>query len=173
MKALATILSELPANFQLPIAVVQHRTRDTGDSLRATFQLASNLELEEPDDKTRIRPGRVYLAPPNYHLLVEKGHFALSTDPPVEYSRPSIDVLFESAALAYGPGLIGVVLTGANRDGARGASAIKECGGYLIVQDPLTAESRTMPEAALAMAQVDRVLALEEIATALVQAAYQ
>lgn len=171
LKALVAILSKLPANFPLPVAIVQHRTRENGDSLRATLQVISNLVLEEPDDKAEIRPGRVYLAPPNYHLLVEKGHFALSTDSPVEYSRPSIDVLFESAALAYGASLIGVVLTGANRDGARGARVIKDCGGYVIVQDPLTAESPTMPEAALALAEADQVLALEEIGNALVRAA--
>ena len=169
LKALASILSELPADFPLPIAIVQHRTRDNGNSLRSILQLISNLTLEEPNDKAEIKPGRVYLAPPNYHLLVEKGHFALSTDPPVEYSRPSIDVLFESAALAYGASLIGIILTGANRDGARGASLIKHYGGYVIVQDPQTAESPAMPEAVLGMTPVDRVLPLEEIAAALVQ----
>ena len=169
LKALAAILSGLPPNFSLPIALVQHRTRDGGDSLRSALQLSSKLVLEEPDDKAEIKPGRVYLAPPNYHLLVENGHFALSTDAPVEYSRPSIDVLFESAALAYGESLIGIVLTGANRDGARGAKVVKDCGGYLVVQDPLTAESPIMPEAALAQVQADRVLPLEDIAPALVQ----
>jgi two-component system chemotaxis response regulator CheB len=133
------------------------------------LQLESRLLLEEPEDKAEIKPGRVYLAPPDYHLLVENGYFALSIDTPVECSRPSIDVLFESAALAYGRRLIGVVLTGANRDGARGASAIKEGGGYVIVQDPITAKSPAMPEAALTVTQVDRVLALEEIAAALVK----
>ena len=171
LKALAAILSELPADFRLPIAIVQHRTRDNGDTLRATLQLVSRLTLEEPDDKAEIKPGRVYLAPPNYHLMVEEGHFALSTDPPVEYSRPSVDVLFESAAIAYGPDLIGVVLTGANRDGGRGACAIKERGGYLIVEDPRTAESPVMPKAALALTPVDQVLPLGEITAALVEAA--
>ncbi|MDB5081387.1 MAG: CheB methylesterase [Chloroflexi bacterium] len=167
--ALTTILENLPGNFKLPIVVVQHRTRDTGDTLRANIQLRSHLLLVEPDDKTEITPGKVYLAPPNYHLLVEKGYFALSIDPPVEYSRPSIDVLFESAAIAFGPALIGVVLTGSNRDGAKGVSLVKEYGGYVIVQDPLTAESKTMPEAALALSQVDRVLPLEEIPLALAE----
>ncbi len=170
-KALAAILRGLPANFQPPIVIVQHRTRETSDGLRSLYQVSSRLVLEEPDDKAEIKPGRVYLAPPNYHLLVEEGHFALSTEGPVEYSRPSIDVLFESAAFVYGPGLIGVVLTGANRDGARGASAIKKCGGYLIVQDPLTAESPIMPGAVLALTQVNQILSLEKIAAALVQVA--
>lgn len=169
LKALATLLGQLPADFPLPVAVVQHRTRETGDTLRIILQAETSLRMEEPDDKAEIRPGRVYLAPPNYHLLVEPGHFALSTDPPVEYSRPSVDLLFESAAVAYGPDLIGVILTGANRDGKSGACAIKERGGRLIVQDPSTAESPVMPEAALPWA--DRVLRLEEIAAALVAAA--
>jgi two-component system chemotaxis response regulator CheB len=169
LKALATLLGQLPADFPLPVAIVQHRTRETGDTLRTVLQFETSLRLVEPDDKAEIAPGRVYLAPPNYHLLVEQGYFALSTDPPVEFSRPSVDVLFESAAYTCGPKLLGVILTGANRDGARGACSIKERGGYLIVQDPQTAECPIMPEAALPWADV--VLNLEEIAGALVKSA--
>ncbi len=121
------------------------------------------------DDKQWIKPGTVYLAPANYHLLVERGHFELSVDDAVAYSRPSVDVLFESAADAYGASLAAVVLTGANRDGARGVARVKEKGGFVIVQDPKTAEAPSMPEAAIAAARVDRILPLERIGPFLVE----
>ena len=108
--------------------------------------------------------GRVYLAPRDYHLLVERGHFALSTEAPVYFARPSIDVLFESAADAYGEGVVGVVLTGANGDGARGLARIKAAGGLAVVQEPATARAPEMPSAAIEAADVDRVLPLPEIA---------
>jgi two-component system chemotaxis response regulator CheB len=128
------------------------------------LQRSSGLPVSEPDDKEPIARGRVYLAPRDYHLLIEGRHFALSTEAPVCYARPSIDVLFESAADAYGKDVIGVILTGKNRDGARGLAAIKKCGGLAVVEDPATAEAREMPEAALAATIVDRVLPLGGIA---------
>jgi len=115
-------------------------------------------------DKTPVEPGRVFLAPCDYHLLVDGASFSLSTDEPVNHSRPSIDVLFETAADSYGPGLVAVVLTGANEDGAAGLLKVKESGGRTIVQDPDEAERRTMPEAALATGAVDEVLTLASIA---------
>jgi two-component system chemotaxis response regulator CheB len=118
--------------------------------------------VREVDDKEAIEPRHVYLAPPDYHLLVERGSFALSTDERVQHARPSIDVLFESAADAYGERVIGIVLTGANEDGAAGLARIADRGGLAIVQDPESAERRAMPDAAIA-AGTPTVLPLEEI----------
>ncbi|HEY5660942.1 MAG TPA: chemotaxis protein CheB, partial [Gaiellaceae bacterium] len=115
------------------------------------------------DDKMAIEPRNVYIAPPDYHLLVEPGSFALSVDERVQYARPSIDVLFESAAFAYGPSLIGIILTGANEDGAAGLATVKERGGVAIVQEPGGAERRAMPDAAIAATVAHAVLPLDEI----------
>jgi two-component system chemotaxis response regulator CheB len=123
----------------------------------------TNLKVVDAEDKQWIKPGHVYLAPANYHLLVERGAFSLSVDDAVSYSRPSIDVLFESAADAYGASVAAVVLTGANSDGARGVKAIKKRGGFVVVQDPKTAEAPSMPTAAIAAARVDQILPLERI----------
>ena len=161
LKALQALLETLPATFLLPIVIVQHRSADTADLLRPMLQRSSALPVSEPEDKQGILPGRVYLAPADYHLLVEPGHFTLSLEEPVWSARPAIDVLFESAADAYGERTIGVILTGANRDGARGLAAIKRRGGLAIVQDPATATNPAMPTAASAGA--DRILSLLEI----------
>jgi two-component system chemotaxis response regulator CheB len=115
------------------------------------------------EDKMTIERGRVYIAPPDYHLLVERGTFALSVDERVQFARPSIDVLFESAAHTYGAGVIGIILTGANEDGAAGLAAIKARGGVALVQDPSGAERRTMPDAAIAATVADAVLPVEEM----------
>jgi two-component system chemotaxis response regulator CheB len=125
--------------------------------------------VREPADKEPIEPGAVYLAPADYHLLVEPDGFALSTDGPVQHSRPSIDVLFDTAADTYGDRLIGVILTGANADGAYGLSRIKRRGGTTIVQDPETAEKRAMPDAAIATGAADRVVPLEQIPPTLME----
>lgn len=169
MHALTIILGELPAAFPVPIAVVQHRYRTSSEGLPAYFRRHTKLKVVDADDKEWIRPGHVYLAPANYHLLVEEGEFSLSVDEAVAFSRPSVDVLFESAADAYREALIGVVLTGANSDGARGVSRIKKNGGFVVVQDPKTAEAPDMPQAALASATVDRILPLERIGPYLVE----
>jgi two-component system, chemotaxis family, protein-glutamate methylesterase/glutaminase len=147
--------------------VVQHR-RGGNSVLAAILQTLSALRVVEVEDKTPIRPGCVYLAPADYHLLVEPGRFALSTEGPLAYTRPSIDVLFESAAWAYGPGVIGVILTGGNRDGAQGAARIKARSGRIIVQDPATAACPIMPAAVIAATTVDQVLPLPEIGPGLV-----
>jgi len=169
MHALQTILGALPDDFCLPIAIVQHRYKTSNEMLPAFFRKTSKLKVVDAEDKAWIRDGHVYLAPANYHLLVEKGSFSLSVDEAVAHSRPSVDVLFESAADAYGPALIAVVLTGSNQDGARGAREVKERGGFLVVQDPKTAEAPSMPEAAIAAARVDRILPLERIGPYLVE----
>ncbi len=163
LKALQTLLSGLPDRFHVPVVIVQHRGKDSETGLRDFLGRSSSLPISEPEDKELILPGHAYLAPRDYHLLVENGSFALSTDPAVGFARPSIDLLFESAADAYQERTIGVVLTGANRDGARGLKAIKLRGGLALVEDPELAACREMPEAAIAGTEVDRVLSLEEI----------
>jgi two-component system chemotaxis response regulator CheB len=164
LSALQTILPEFSPEFPLPVVIVQHRRSEVDDGLCEYLSKRSRLSLSEPEDKEAVEPGHVYLAPSDYHLLIERSIFTLSTESPVGYARPSIDVLFESAADVYHERIIGVILTGANRDGARGLSRIKSLGGFTVVQDPLDAESRTMPEAAIAATQVDRILPLSEIA---------
>lgn len=164
LAALQQLLPGLDRDFPAPVVVVQHRRKDADDGLCEFLERHSALPLGEPNDKTRIEAGRVYLAPRDYHLFVEGDHFSLSTDPLVGFARPSIDVLFESAADSYGARSVGVILTGASRDGAKGLASIKAAGGLAVVQDPEEAESRAMPEAAVAAARVDRVLRLREIA---------
>lgn len=163
LQAMQTILPHLPRGYDVPIAVVQHRAKDSTPLLAHTLQRFSALPIVEPDDKTEIRAGYVYLAPANYHLQVEETRFTLSVDDPVRYSRPSVDILFETAAETFGGDLVGVILTGANNDGAEGVHAIRNSGGVVIVQDPTTAESPDMPLAAIAATEVDHILPLEEI----------
>jgi two-component system chemotaxis response regulator CheB len=127
------------------------------------------VPVNEPEDKEPLLPGHAYLAPRDYHLLIENRSFALSTDPAVGFARPSIDVLFESAADQYQERTIGVILTGANRDGARGLAAIKSRGGITVVEDPASATCREMPDAALAQTNADWILALQDIAPRLQQ----
>lgn len=167
VSALQELLPGLAPGFPAPVCVVQHRSRDAGTGLCEFLRGHCRLPVVEPNDKDEVLAGRVYLAPPDYHLLIGGGRFALSVDAPVTYARPSVDVLFESAADAYGAAAVGVVLTGANRDGARGLARVKERGGLALVQDPSESEARAMPEAAIAAARVDRVLRLREIAPAL------
>ena len=164
LAALGLVLSGLPRDFGAAVAIAQHRGVEPGDAVLAdALGRKSALPVREVHDKDPIVPGWVHVAPSDYHLLVEQGGtFALSTDPREQYSRPSIDVLFESAADAYGASVIGIVLTGANEDGAAGLARIAERGGVAIVQDPETAEAREMPEAAIAAAPAT-VLPLERI----------
>lgn len=173
MHAIQTILEVLPQDFPVPVVIVQHRYRTSNEALPSFLRRHANLAVVDADDKQWIRPGTVYLAPADYHLLVERnaerGELSLSVDDRVAHSRPSIDVLFESAASAYTAGVIGVVLTGANADGAHGAKVIKRRGGFVVVQDPETAESPEMPRAAIAAAAVDRILPLERIGPFLIE----
>jgi two-component system, chemotaxis family, protein-glutamate methylesterase/glutaminase len=164
IEALNAILPTLPRDFPLPIAVVLHLLPGRPSQLASVLGLHSALPVRETEDKQPFSPGCVYVAPPNYHLLMEKtGSFALSVDPPVLFSRPSIDVFFETAAEAYGPALLGVLLSGANEDGARGLSRISAAGGRIAVQDPSSASSRAMPEAALRFTRPDYVLPLAQM----------
>jgi two-component system chemotaxis response regulator CheB len=172
LNAIEALLGGLPKAFPTPIAIAQHRAVDSGSgALSRLLALRSGLDVCEAGDKDPIEPGRVYVAPPDYHLLVEPDGFALSTEEMVQHSRPSIDVLFDSAADTYGDRLIGVVLTGANADGAYGLGRVKRRGGVTIVQDPKTAQRREMPEAAIATGAADHVLPLERIAPKLVELA--
>ena len=164
LKALRKILSGLPSTFQLPLILVPHRGRDSEHLLAHLLEDCSDMPVSEVEDKDTIEPGHVYLAPSNYHLLVEDGHFSLSTDEAVRFSRPSIDVTFESVADEYGPRSVGVMLTGANEDGSRGLRRIADRGGLAIVQDPATAESPLMPASALKAVPEALMLPLDGIA---------
>jgi two-component system, chemotaxis family, protein-glutamate methylesterase/glutaminase len=167
LKAAQILLSGLNVAFALPVVIVQHRGKDHESGLCEYLSLCTSLPVTEPEDKEAVLPGRVYLAPRDYHLLIDGPSFALSVDSPVGYARPSIDVLFESAADQYKERAIGVILTGANQDGARGLAAIKTQGGLTMVQDPRTAAHREMPDAAVARTTPDWILPLQEIAARL------
>jgi two-component system chemotaxis response regulator CheB len=163
LDALGRLLGALSDDTGFAIAIAQHRRADASKGLAHALQTTSALPVSDAEDKQPIEPGRVYLAPPDYHLLVEPGAFALSTEGRVNYSRPSIDVLFETAADAYGPEVTGVILTGAGDDGVAGLARIKRAGGTIVVQDPETAERPDLPAAALAALEPDAVLPVEEI----------
>lgn len=169
LAAIETLLEGLSADFPLAVVVAQHRSPQSGSGLCAILQRHSPLVVIEPHDKEAIQPGQVYVAPADYHLLVERGYFMLSTQGVVSYARPSIDVLFESAADAYGGGVIGVILTGANHDGAQGAARIQEAGGSVIVQDPVSAECAIMPIAAIQQIKPDYVIPLSQVAKLLTE----
>lgn len=177
LRALEVLLAGLPKSFPASMVIVQHRHKDSEDTLSALLQQHTPLPLTEPEDKEVILPGHIYLAPADYHLLIEAPdddndrsasqqlpYFTLSIDAPVEYARPSIDVLFHSAADAYAQKVIGVILTGSNQDGVQGLAQIKASGGLTVVQAPATAESPTMPKAAINAVAVDWILSLVEIA---------
>jgi two-component system, chemotaxis family, protein-glutamate methylesterase/glutaminase len=164
MRAVSVVLEALPADYELPIVLAQHRSVSAGgELLEHALGRKSKLDVAAATDKEPLEPGRVYVAPADYHLLVEPGHLALSADAPVEFSRPSIDVLFESAADSYGPRVVGVLLTGANQDGAAGLARIAAAGGFTVAQDPATAERPDMPAAAIARGAARRVLPLDRI----------
>lgn len=168
LSALKTVLGALPQDLSAAVAVVQHRHRESDQGLGNFLQQFTVLPVHEVEDKERIQPGHVYLAPADYHLLVEYEYFSLSVDEPVSYARPSIDVLLESAADSYNKRVIGVILTGANQDGVKGLSNLKAQGGIAIVQDPDTAESPVLPRAAIAAIAVDAILPLPQIAPRLI-----
>jgi len=166
--ALMTLLPELSADLSLPIFIVVHVPRDRPSLLPEIFAQKCALPVCEAQDKEPVRPGRVYFAPPDYHLLIDEGpQLALSSDELVNYSRPSIDVLFESAADVYGPRLLGIILTGANDDGTEGLAAVGEAGGVTIVQQPHSAQVKQMVISALNRNPTSHVLDLEGIAAVL------
>jgi len=164
LKALQTLLAGLAEDFPLPIVIVQHRGKESGSELCEFLRQFSRLPVSEPEDKEPILTGHAYLAPGDYHLMIEEGCFALSTESPVTYARPSIDVLFETAADEYQERTVGVILTGRNNDGTRGLGKIKARGGLAVVEDPASAACREMPESAVTHIKVDSILPLKEIA---------
>jgi two-component system chemotaxis response regulator CheB len=170
LNALRELVGALPADFRIPAVLVQHRHRQSDHLLSTFLQERTRMDVVEVEDKMPIEPGTLFVAPADYHLLIDRGFFSLSTDPPVRYSRPSIDVTFYSAADAYGASTIGVVLTGANSDGSRGLRRIFDRGGLALVQEPSTAESPTMPSAALRCVPEATVKPIAQIAATLVAA---
>ena len=164
LAALRVIVAALPAGYNLPIAIVQHRHRDS-DGLARFLQGHTPLNVCEIEDKQPIECGKIFVAPANYHMLVERGHLALSVDAPVRFSRPSIDVALTSAAHAYGHRAVGVVLTGSNADGAEGLRHIANAGGLAVIQQPDTAEAPTMPQAAVRAVPTARIFPLARIAS--------
>jgi two-component system chemotaxis response regulator CheB len=164
LEALGAILPALPIGFAMPIAIVLHVPPARTNHLTKVLGARTALDVHEAEDKEPLAAATIYVAPADYHLLVEgTGRLSLSADDPVRFSRPSIDVLFESAADAYGPSLVGVLLSGANDDGARGLARIKAAGGTTVVQSPLTCISRQMPMAAIRLEVVDHLLPLSAI----------
>ncbi|MCG8535347.1 MAG: chemotaxis protein CheB [Pseudomonadales bacterium] len=165
LDALITLLKALPREYRIPTVAVLHQRPNRISGVAEMLDNFTHMKVVEPEDKQPIEEGFVYVAPPNYHLFIEQEKvFSFSLDAPLNYSRPSIDMLFESAASAYGPGLVGCVLTGANSDGALGAETIKKKGGQVLVQSPKEAAVDVMPLAAIKATQVDEVLTLDELA---------
>lgn len=169
LAALTKLLGELPVDFRIPVVVVQHRSKDSERLLVQLLQDATELKVCEIEDKDPLTPGTVHVAPANYHVLIENGYASLTIEEPVRFSRPSIDVMFSSAADTYGSAAIGVVLTGANEDGARGLAHIAKRGGLALVQDPKTAEIPIMPEAAIRAVPTSQVLPLDALAPRLLE----
>lgn len=158
------ILSALPKTLNMPLFLCLHRLKHVRSGFLEALSLKSNLPVIEPDDKEQIKPGRAYLAPANYHMYIELGNrIALSTEEPVNHSRPSIDLSFITAAHAYREKLIGIILSGANSDGAYGLKKVKDLNGFTIVQDPNECQVRTMTEAAMKSTNVDQVLSTDQI----------
>ena len=168
LAALTKLLGDLPMDFGIPVVVVQHRSKDSERLLVQLLQDATDMKVGEIEDKDPLTPGTVHVAPANYHVLIEQGYASLTVEEPVRYSRPSIDVMFSSAADTYGTAAIGVVLTGANEDGARGLAHIVKRGGLALVQDPKTAEIPIMPQAAIRVVPTAEVLPLETLAPRLI-----
>jgi two-component system, chemotaxis family, protein-glutamate methylesterase/glutaminase len=169
LSALTLLLGALPAEFPIPLVIVQHRGKDSDKLLGRLLQDATDLKVCEIEDKDALCPGTVHLAPADYHVLVDGGYFSLTIEEPVRFSRPSIDVTFMSAADSFRADVIGVVLTGANEDGSRGLAHIVQLGGRGLVQDPRTAEVPIMPQAAIKAVPTAEVLPLEAIAPRLVK----
>ncbi len=170
INALKTILPALPSDYSIPVIIAQHIGATSDGHWIKILDNISPLKVKEADEKEKIKKGHVYIAPPNYHLMVESDEtLSLSIDEKVNYARPSIDVLFESAAMSYNENLVGIILTGANNDGAMGLKKIKERKGLTIVEDPKTAEAPAMPAHAIAGIQPDHILSLKKIAELLTQ----
>ena len=173
LMAMSKLLSELPAEFPIPIVIVQHRSKDSDWLLSQLLQDATPLTVCEIEDKDRLEPGKVHVAPADYHVMVERGYLSLTVEEPVRYSRPSIDVMFTSAGDTYGKEAIGIVLTGANEDGSRGLAHIVRRGGKALIQSPKTAEIPIMPEAALRAVPTAQVMPIPPIGKRLLELSQQ
>jgi two-component system chemotaxis response regulator CheB len=171
LAALRELVSCLPKDLPMPVVVIQHRHKLSDGALPQLLQDKTPLRVCEVEDKTPVEPGAIFVAPADYHLLIEPEYFTLSIEEPIRYSRPSIDLTFISAADAFGAKTIGVVLTGANADGAAGLKRIAERGGATLVQEPATAESPAMPSAALKAVPSARVLTISAIGAAIAELA--
>lgn len=169
LAALTKLLGDLPTDFSIPLVVVQHRSKDSERLLVQLLQDVTDLKVCEIEDKDPLAPGTVHVAPANYHVLIEAGYASLTIEEPVRFSRPSIDVMLTSAADTYASAAIGVVLTGANEDGARGLAHIVKCGGRGLVQDPKTAEIPIMPVAAIRAVPTAEVLSLPALGRRLIE----
>ncbi len=170
MNALSSLFSALPGNFSIPIIILQHIGARSNNQWIKLLNKKTAVIIKEAEEKEKIENGNAYVSPPNYHLLIERDKtFSFTIDERVNYARPSIDVLFESAAEAYKTKLIGIILTGSNNDGARGMKRIKECGGLIIAQDPETAESSYMPASGIAAVKMDYILPLQGISELLIK----
>lgn len=170
LNALKTLLSALPDDFPCPIAVVQHLSPDHSSQLVDILRRQMRLSVAAAQNQQRMQSGHVYIAPPDYHLLVSNfGTLRLTQSPKIHFSRPAIDVLFESAAKNYGAEVIAILLTGSNTDGSQGMQAIHKAGGITIVQSPSSAESPRMPQSAIDTTKIDWVLPLDDIASRLAQ----
>ena len=170
MYAINKLLATLPDDFQLPIIIVQHIAPSSDNYLAEFLNKNSKLAVKEADEKESLKEGHVYISPPNYHILIEEDFtISLSADEKVNYSRPSIDVLFMSAADSFKKKLIGIILTGANEDGAKGLLEIKKKGGLTITQDPMEAETPTMPKAAIRLTNPHYIKTIKEISELLIQ----
>ncbi len=165
-KPITNMLAAIPQELPIPVFLCLHRLKHVRHGFVEALSIRSTKKVSEPTDKEKIASKRVYLAPANYHLALEfNGTVSLSTEPLVNNSRPAIDILFSSAAYAYGKGILGILLSGANRDGAQGMRLIRQLGGTTIVQDPQEATINAMPSAALAVTEIDHILKIEEIIT--------
>lgn len=163
-QVVTSILSALPKNYKLPVFLALHRLKHVRSGFMEALSIKSSIPVIEPDDKSSIKGGIAYLAPANYHMFIELGNkFALSTEEPVNHSRPGIDLSFFTAANAYRNKLVGIILSGANKDGAQGLQKVKQQGGYTIVQDPDECQVNAMTRAALDLCQADQVLTTAQI----------
>jgi len=163
-KIISRVIVSLPADFPIPLIVCVHRLRNVKAGIISALSNNSSIKITEPFDKDPIEPGTVYIAPANYHLLIEQGNFfSLATSKPINHSRPSIDIAMKSAASAYSKRVLGILVSGANSDGAEGMIAIHQAGGTTIVQDPEEAEIPSMPEAALDSYKPDYVYNADKI----------
>lgn len=168
--AMLYLFKVLPASFSIPIVALLHMPDNRDSNLAEVFQHWVAMRVKEAEDKESVLPGNLYFAPPGYHLSIEEERvFSLSCEPPINYSRPAIDILMESAAYAYGESLVGVLLTGANYDGAKGLMEIKKAGGITLVQDPNEAQSADMPREAINYQKPDYILSLGEIKNMLLE----